>query len=234
MAKIRLVKSKQFGVAGEETIAAFEQAVGKLPADFRHFLTKFNGGFPTPDCIEFQEHGRTTASNVFSFHGLHDGPEWASIKWHLEQMDDRLPPSTIPIGHDSFANQWLLSLRKDSFGQIYFWDHGTSSDVDETDLANCPQVSTSFAVFLTQFQEKFFPLLGAKYPSRYEVLQELKKSIVVEFEGFDPQTNAEGIWHADELDENGELSLNYVDYVTHAVYAHTDCYTLLRLAIEDA
>src|SRR4051794_1713381 len=109
MKNLRLKHARAFGLPVEATLQALEKAVGwSLPLDYRRFLSTYNGGFPRPDCVEFAEHSRRTATDVHSFHGLHDGPAWASLRWHMHTYQERLPASTLPIAHDSTGNLWLL------------------------------------------------------------------------------------------------------------------------------
>jgi hypothetical protein len=52
----------------EDALKVVEQKYScQLPEDYRKFLLENNGVFPTPDCVSFEEDGRTTASDVFCF-----------------------------------------------------------------------------------------------------------------------------------------------------------------------
>ncbi len=119
----------------EDSLQAVEQKYScQLPDDYRRFLLENNGAFPSPDCVSFEEAGQKTASDVFCFFAIADDRAWASMEWHYETYFGRLPKDTLPIARDSGGNLWLLSVRSDDAGSIYFWDHGSYDTFDETQL----------------------------------------------------------------------------------------------------
>ncbi len=118
----------------EELLQAIEKKYAcQLPDDYRKFLLENNGAYPTPDCITFEEAGRKTASDVFCLFAIGEERASLSMEWHLETFSNRLPENSLPIGRDSSGNLWLIGLRGENAGAIFFWDHGSYDTFDETD-----------------------------------------------------------------------------------------------------
>src|SRR5688572_3552650 len=95
----------------EDSLQAVEHRYScQLPDDYSKFLLGSNGGFPSPDCLRFEEAGQKTASDVFCFFAIGHERPWASMEWHQGTYSGRLPKNTIPIARDSCGNLWLISV----------------------------------------------------------------------------------------------------------------------------
>jgi hypothetical protein len=201
----------------------------KLPADYRALLLKQNGGFPTPDCVTFDEAGRKTAADVFCLHRI--GPEqgWASVEWHLKAFEGRLPKNTIPVAHDSCGNLWLLRVDGPNAGGVHFWDHGSYDDFDETDIAAWPRVATSFQAFLDGLHAYKELPEEDKLLSRYAMVQKAVEGMKQKSPDFDKYKVVDVAWHCDVSDD-GKAKMQAVKYQVHAIATHTDGYTRLRAA----
>ncbi|MEZ6058500.1 MAG: SMI1/KNR4 family protein [Planctomycetaceae bacterium] len=208
-------------------ISAFEKEHSlNLPKDYREFLLLNNGVFPTPDCVEFEEAGRKTASDVFCFFALGDERAGLSMDWHIETYADRIPRDTVPVGRDSGGNLWLLSVRSSDAGSIFFWDHGSFDTFDETDLSNWPKIASSFH----EFQELLAPydatIENGGVPSRYSLVTQAADGMAEQDTTFRTRDNPDYVWHCD-CDERGDVSMQFVQYEIHAVAAHTCGYSRL-------
>ena len=145
--------SKRFGNLDSESLNKFELKLSlTLPDDYRIFLLTHNGGNPEPSDVKKIE------SNVQWIYGIHNGEYWASLEEQINTYKNRIPSKTLPVGNDSFGNIYLLSLRNNSFGQIWFWDHENESDqaADEY-FENITKLSSSFSEFLNELYEWISP-----------------------------------------------------------------------------
>lgn len=199
----------------------------KLPSEYREFVLDHNGGFPSPNCVIFEEDGRRTASDVLCFFALNDERSWASVEWHLEILADRLPESTLPIARDAHGNLWLLSLRKEDTGAVYFWELGSYANVQETKLAIWPKVANNFQAFrqqLTTYDQFAEP---GDIPSRYALTKQATAAMTQRDEGFSLQATPEFVWHCD-CNAEGKVQMEFVQYQMHAGVTHTCGYARLR------
>lgn len=204
-----------------------QQCSCMLPDDYREFLLSNNGGFPTPDCVTFEEAGRKTASDVFCFFALNDERPCFSMNWNLKTYSDRLPENTLPIGRDSSGNLWLMSLRKDDFGSVYFWDHGSFNTFDETDLKNWPKVASSFQEFLGGLRSYDSSFEAGDVPSRYSLVKQATDGMARRDSSFSTRENPGFVWHC-VYDDGGSVKMEFVKYEAHAALTHTCGYTRLR------
>jgi hypothetical protein len=121
---------------------------GKLPAGYREILEGFPFGamflkklqFPAIEPTPWA--ARTTKRDTFDFFlGLkqHD----RSVMESIDTYKDRIPDKFLPFGESSGGNLLCLSLREDSYGAIYFWDH--EGEVD-TKGNRTPEFSNAYLV----------------------------------------------------------------------------------------
>lgn len=216
--------------ATEPLVSQFERANQcQLPEDYRKFLLENNGGFPSSDCVTFQEDGKATASNVFCFHGVGDLPPWASIQWHIDTFSGRLPEDTLPIAHDSCGNLWLLNIGSQNSGTVVFWDHGTYDNFDETDFEAWPKVAVSFTELVSKLHD-YQPLPEEEeLLSRYVLVQQAIEGMAQRSPDFDKYAAVDAAWHCD-FTEEGKIQMQLVNYIPHAAVTHTDGYSRLRAA----
>jgi hypothetical protein len=134
--------------ADEARVVALEGRLGHhLPADYREFLLRHNGGRPDPAVFRFAvRSGRDTDSTVDWFLALYDG-EHSNLETVIGWLTDRTPPQLLPIAIDPFGNFVLLGLSGDSRGKVYFWDHEREPD-SQPDWSNIARIADSFDDFL--------------------------------------------------------------------------------------
>ncbi|MGD9724270.1 MAG: SMI1/KNR4 family protein [Pirellulales bacterium] len=100
-------------------IDAFEGRIGrKLPADYREFLHRYNGGIPEHHVLRDELSGDL---GVQLFYGICEGP--FDIDAKRELMRGRWPERLLSIAVDDFGNAFCLSLGPPDYGSVYFWDH---------------------------------------------------------------------------------------------------------------
>jgi cell wall assembly regulator SMI1 len=135
--------------ATEEQVAALEARFeAKLPSAYREFLIEYNGGRPRPDRFKVTNTitGRTQDDVVAWFKSLDpESPE--CIHETLDILGERLAPGLVPFARDPGGNHLCLSLRKQDYGKVYFWDHECISD-DEAEPNPTYPLADSFESFL--------------------------------------------------------------------------------------
>ena len=140
-----------FGATSPEAIVQFEARRGiLLPADYKQFLLKSNGGYPTPNVFEVPGwHGQ--GNSVMSFYGIHDGSKGKRLDRACEVYNERIPADLIPIAYDANGNAICIGWKGERKGKIYFWDH--EDELDENgdfvqDYRNVFLVANSLQEFL--------------------------------------------------------------------------------------
>lgn len=137
--------------AGEtvaSTISSWEQTTGcALPADYRVFLIKYNGGRPYPNMFRhtalLPEEGSTNPTEHFvdPFYSWGRAVDWS------HELGNRLPAGCLTIGADPGLLEIVLSLRADDFGAVYSWVRNWASWGSAENNYLCPQAS-SFGAFI--------------------------------------------------------------------------------------
>lgn len=124
----------RFGAEGSAArVTEMEARYGvMLPSEYRAFLCKYNGGF-TPK-TRFKIGG--AASDLRGFFGSGN----AKMNFENVHMDGWLAGKLFPIACDSFGNYVAISLREETYGKIYFYDHETENKIS--------LLCDSFATFL--------------------------------------------------------------------------------------
>jgi hypothetical protein len=111
---------ERFPLPLEKQVADLERRIGiSLPADYRQFLLKYNGGFFTePEIVPQVEEcplDRLTYMNGIG--ATHPDAELAS-KEDLALFDDNDPPQILPIGYTIMGNLIILITHKYNNGSI--------------------------------------------------------------------------------------------------------------------
>ena len=136
------------GEALSEAISAWEGAAGvALPADYRRFMTRYNGGYPYPNM--FLHTALTPGAGCANpaEHFCDPLYTWErTLTWSAE-LGDRLPPGCLSIGSDPGLIEIVLSRHPEDFGAVYSWlrNHGIWGSAENSYI--CPQ-APSFAGFL--------------------------------------------------------------------------------------
>lgn len=134
----------------EQRLAAVEQRFGiVLPAEYRSWLLRYNGGHPTPNRFRYKgRSGPYTDGAIAWFLAVYDGPhENFERKFEaMKVLKTRLPAELIPIARDGFGNLVSLAIDGPKRGKVYFWDH--EEEGDEPGYDNCHLVADTFDEFI--------------------------------------------------------------------------------------
>ncbi|MCM1500378.1 MAG: SMI1/KNR4 family protein [Clostridium sp.] len=87
----------------------------KLPAQYRKFLCRYNGGY-TP---KTKFNAGKISSDIRFFWGV------GEVKFSFDNIElgEWLERDVFPVACDSFGNYIVIGLNKDNAGKIYFCDH---------------------------------------------------------------------------------------------------------------
>jgi hypothetical protein len=144
-----ITDSCRFGALSPKVFAEFKQRYNlSLPADYEAFLLEHNGGNPIPSA------NRNPETEVQWIFGIHQGEYWASLEKKMQTFHGRLPQNTLPIASDPGGNLFLISLRAETYGQIWFWDHENEAEEDAGEyFGNIIKTADSFTGFIDNLYE---------------------------------------------------------------------------------
>lgn len=89
----------------------------KLPEDYKEHILKYNGGYPNYEFIN--------DIRIHYFHTITHSDH--SLENILEKLEHVLPKDFFPIAKDEGGNHICISLKQETYGEIYIWYH----DMDE-------------------------------------------------------------------------------------------------------
>ena len=93
-----------YGSIKLEDITNFELASNVLlPADYKAFIIKYNGGRPSPNSLP------NPSTDVAWLYGMFDEYNWANFFYALDVFKGRIPSWYIPVGCDSGGNIFIMS-----------------------------------------------------------------------------------------------------------------------------
>ena len=108
----------------DQDITAFENVIkGRLPASYRRFLLKHNGGCPEPHISK--------ETPLAAFYGIKAQEKYNDLLANYRRMRKWLPKEVIPIGGDVFGDEVCLAIKGKTRGKIYGWDHEGAPDGDD-------------------------------------------------------------------------------------------------------
>ncbi len=82
--------------------------------------------------------------------------EYSDISMIYKAYQGRIPSGIIPIADPDFGNQICMSLDKETYGKIYFWDHEIMDADDETcmtTIEDMKEIASSFGELLDKIKE---------------------------------------------------------------------------------
>ena len=147
-----IINANPFGSLSEKRLNEFETYKKvHLPAEYRDFLLKFNGGQPVPSFfwIKLGEDG----SSIFQFYGLHDGPSHLSISTYIENEKHGVPKSMLPIADDGTGNFICLGISSFNDAELFFIDHDVHPFYQPNSLKGITKIASSFSEFLLMLRE---------------------------------------------------------------------------------
>jgi len=155
-----LTNMKKTGESLTKTdLLSIEKQIGySLPAVYEEFLLQYNGGIPDESYIDFKAQKIDVASDeIKRFYGF-GGKATNDLIHKLNSIGDILPEGMIFIASTHGGNFFLLSLRQDSYGEVFYKDHEYEDETPfnpESDLfpESIVKVANSFDEFLSRLYE---------------------------------------------------------------------------------
>ena len=109
----------------KQRVQKFERDTGlTLPADYRDFLLKHNGGSPEKSRFEITD--LREDAHLDCFYAI-DGPDYMNIEKKLATWKSEMPPGFLPIGCDPGGAIIIMGTTGEYAGRVFFWDHQHSS-----------------------------------------------------------------------------------------------------------
>ena len=139
------------GKISEEIIAKYEQKWDvKLPSEYKEFLLKYNGGYPSPDAFAIKE--IEDESTVDRFLSIDAGPH-SNLDKYVNTYSGRIPKDLFPIAHDPGGNLICIGIKGKNIRKIFFWDHEFEVDEGEPDYSNVHLIADNLSHFLDELYE---------------------------------------------------------------------------------
>lgn len=106
----------------EEALQSLEKRLGAiLPEPYRLFLSRHDGGLPTPDGVVI-EGAPWVDTDIQIFFGVQRELEVSCLRWNKEVFADRIPEHLLPIACDSGNNLFCISLSGEDAGRVSYID----------------------------------------------------------------------------------------------------------------
>lgn len=109
--------------ASPDAIQTLEQHIGApLPAPYKALLAQSDGGGFEPCGVELPWRNDATVLDVLFT--THPTDTYGVIdNYDVYRSMNRIPRLSVPFAPDPGGDLFLLSLEKDSYGQVFYWDH---------------------------------------------------------------------------------------------------------------
>lgn len=130
----------------------------KFPHSYKDFLLKFNGGEPVERAIDFDGSKISQVGDyIASFYEVSEDVSYGILKNYVNH-GDTIPSGMIFIADSPAGNLFLLSLRNDSYGEVYYKDHEIEDESDFLpELGILPEsmvkIADSFDIFTSMLYD---------------------------------------------------------------------------------
>lgn len=126
-----------------------------LPADYRSFLLKTNGGRPVPDTFVLAGHPTQPISGVRAFLGIGASTETEDIEVHLREEMVGVPAPVLPIASTESVDLICLDLRQAT--NVVFWDRHSYWGTQVWREEQFFMIAPSFSDFLGRLKNLSLP-----------------------------------------------------------------------------
>ena len=166
-----LQRIEPFGPApSSATLSALEARLGNpLPARYRAFLLRHNGGVPAPAFYPLEGMEDNPVGDVQLLFGLETGEDYNDLRWYAEEILDELPAGLLPVGITNTGNLISIWIAGERTGQVYLWQNYAESEPVEwtrSGLSNLYFIADDFDAFLASLHD--YDALG-EYRRRTEL-----------------------------------------------------------------
>ncbi len=139
-----------------QAISRLEDHLGfELPADYRAFLLRTNGGRPYPEDTFNDEQGTLAKGSTMSeFLSVEHEDITSTIAQERLAFEDRVPADLLPIGFDMGGSLVCIGIGPENYGQVFFWAMEDEVDKGETpDYRNVWRLARTFDEFIEGFYD---------------------------------------------------------------------------------
>jgi len=110
-------------IADSKLVEAEKYFGRPLPASYKEFLLRFNGGVPIESYIDFEgKKLKLQGDEIKRFYGM-GGKPTNDLIHKMDSIGDNIPKGITFIANTHGGNFFLLSLREDSYGEVFYKDH---------------------------------------------------------------------------------------------------------------
>jgi hypothetical protein len=125
----------------------------RLPEDFRSWLLDPEAPYPVPSDVSIPDESAWIDEVSMLFGAEQILSEFLQQKELWEAGVKDFPSRTLRIGDNEMGDHYLLSLRPNDFGSVYFYFHETANP-EEDDDSGIYILSDSFASWLSTLSRK--------------------------------------------------------------------------------
>jgi hypothetical protein len=143
------------GSLSREVISSAEAKFGTLPSDYLEFISKHNGSeLAQTSVIQVRtKDGEIEWCGVERIGGLESRRGLQGLDLQTEFWKEDYPPMTIPVATDGSGSTYIMCLRDELNGAVFFVDHERASE-EQSNLSMLPKVADSFGEFLSQIRDR--------------------------------------------------------------------------------
>ena len=122
----------------------------EFPESFVKFIEEHNEAELEPNIIYLPDN----ECYIRYFYGI-SNEDYFDIIANYETYVDRMPRKCVPIADPDFGNQICMSLEKENYGKIYFWDH----EIMDTDDDEACTLRFEDMIFLADSFEELLEMI---------------------------------------------------------------------------
>ncbi|AQY49783.1 hypothetical protein PWEIH_02222 [Listeria weihenstephanensis FSL R9-0317] len=120
----------------------------RFSTEYRKFLLNYNGGYPDKSTFKIKGEDGEYESILNVLYGI--GEMYDNLEKNFDIFDELVDVGFVPIADDPGGNQICISINKENYGAIYFWEHELGN---EDELENLFYIAANFDEFLTNLYE---------------------------------------------------------------------------------
>lgn len=137
-----------------ESVLELERHLGsRLPEEFRSWLLDSEAPYPIPSDVNIPDECPWIDEVSMLLGAEQILADSLQQKELLEEGVKNIPSKTLRIGENEMGDHYLLSLRPDDFGSVYFYFHETANP-EEDDNSGIFTLSDSFTSWLSSLSRK--------------------------------------------------------------------------------
>ncbi len=139
---------ESYNSISESDLLIIEEKIGyQLPAEYKLFLLKHNGGRPVLDGVRYENEHFDFVGHFYAIRGemYHD-----DLLRQIEEYKDMIPKGYLPIGESPGGDVFCISLKEPTKGALFHWDHEQANYDGEPWEYNMTKLSPSLTVFLEE------------------------------------------------------------------------------------